>query len=78
VRHVARGQDWQLSRAIGDYFPIRRLSREFVPCEVFENRMTKTNTFMSCFRVFGVFCGSSKLKRDNDGKTTLQGVSKSA
>ena len=49
-----------------------------MPREVFDNLMTKTNTFMSCFRVFGVFRGSSKLKRDNDDKTTHRGVSKSA
>ena len=28
---------------------VRRSSREFVPREVFDNLMTKTNTFMSCF-----------------------------
>lgn len=57
---------------------VRRSSREFVPREVFDNLMTKTNTVMSCFRVFGLFRGSSELKRDNDDKTTHRGASKSA
>jgi hypothetical protein len=44
-----------------------------VPREVFDNLMTKTNTVMSRFRVFGVFRGSSKLKRDNDARRLTRG-----